>query len=85
MEQPNYTMGKRYADIMKTMWFTFFYSSVIPTATIWSMVGLVIYYWADKYNLIFRRTIKESISMDLTLQMIESLELTILFLAVYYF
>ncbi len=30
MEFPDYTMGKRYADVMKTMWFTFFYSPAIP-------------------------------------------------------
>ena len=26
MENPDYLSGKRYADIMKTMWFTFFYA-----------------------------------------------------------
>jgi hypothetical protein len=30
MENPDYLSGKRYADIMKTMWFTFFYSLAIP-------------------------------------------------------
>jgi len=54
-------MGKRYADIMKTMWFTFLYSPALPMATPWSMVGLCIYYWADKHNVFQRRTIKESI------------------------
>jgi hypothetical protein len=62
MERPDYTNGKRYADILKTMWFTSFYCVVIPLATFWSILGLCIYYWADKYNLLKRRTIKESIS-----------------------
>ena len=52
MEKVAYTMGKRYADIMKTMWFTFMYSPAIPIAPLFSMIGLCVYYWADKYNAI---------------------------------
>lgn len=67
-------MGKRYADIMKTMWFTFLYSSCIPLGTLWSMLGLMIYYNADKHNVVVRRTIKDSIGADLSCEMIEMLE-----------
>ena len=66
MEHPSYAMGKRYADIMKTMWFTFFFSPVIPIGTLISFLGLVMYYFADKYNLIHRRTVKESINYELS-------------------
>ena len=79
MEEPDYISGKRYADIMKTMWFTFFYSPVIPLGTFWSLLGLIVYYWVDKYNVLRRRTIKESISKDLTFEMIELLEYIIIF------
>ena len=61
MEYPGYSMGKRYADVMKTMWFTFFYSPVIPQGTVWSIVGIILYYYSDKYNLLYRRTVKENI------------------------
>ena len=54
-------MGKRYADLMKTMWFTFFYSPLIPIGTLYSIVGIILYYYTDKYNLIYRRTVKENI------------------------
>ncbi|EGR32359.1 protein kinase domain protein [Ichthyophthirius multifiliis] len=74
MEHPDYAMGKRYADIMKTMWFTFFYSPVIPMATVWSILGVILYYITDKYNLIYRRTVKESIGKGLTIEMIEMVE-----------
>lgn len=79
MERTSYTMGKRYADIMKTMWFTFLYSPALPLATPWSILGLSIYYFADKHNVIARRTIKESIGMGLSIEMIELLEYIILF------
>ncbi|EGR27621.1 hypothetical protein IMG5_192990, partial [Ichthyophthirius multifiliis] len=79
MEFPDYTMGKRYADVMKTMWFTFFFSPVIPQGTVWSIVGVFLYYFTDKYNLIFRRTVKESIGKQLTMEMINLLEYCIVF------
>ena len=79
MEYPDYAMGKRYADVMKTMWFTFFYSPVIPMATIWSILGIFLYYITDKYNLIYRRTVKETIGKGLTIEMIELLEYCVIF------
>jgi len=79
MEHPDYLSGKRYADLMKTMWFTFFYTPAIPLGTFWSIIGLIVYYWADKYNIIKRRTVKECISRDLSFEMIEMLEAIIIF------
>jgi len=70
MEQPDYLNAKRYSDIMKTMWFTYLYASAIPLGTVVSMMGLICYYYVDKYNLLYRRTLKESISIDLTNEMI---------------
>lgn len=52
MEKVEYTQGKRYADMMKTMWFTFFYASCIPIGLVFSMLTLVLYYWVDLYNVI---------------------------------
>ena len=79
MEKPHYSMGKRYADIMKTMWFTFFYSPAIPMGTLWSIIGILLYYYVDKYNLIYRRTVKENIGNSLTIEMIELLEYCVVF------
>ena len=43
------------------------------------MLGLNIYYFADKYNVINRRTIKESIGVGLAIEMIELLEFCVIF------
>jgi hypothetical protein len=61
------------------MWFTFLYGGAIPMGIFFSMFGLTIYYYVDKYNLIRRRTIKESLSKDLSIEMIEMLEYIIIF------
>jgi hypothetical protein len=46
---------------MKTMWFTFLYAGCIPVGILFSMFGLTIYYYIDKYNVLRRRTIKENL------------------------
>ncbi|CAK58012.1 unnamed protein product (macronuclear) [Paramecium tetraurelia] len=71
MEMPDYSQAKRYGDIMKTMWFTFFYGDIIPLGILFSIMGLTLYYFVDKYN--------ESLSKHLSIEMIEMLELIIIF------
>ncbi len=48
MEDVKYNMAKRYAEIMKTMWFTFFYAPAIPIGILWSAIGILLYYCIDK-------------------------------------
>ena len=79
MEHTNYFQAKRYTDIMKTMWFTFLYGNAIPIGIVLSLLGLVCYYWVDKYNVMRRRTVKENLSKDVSIGMIELLEMTIIF------
>lgn len=55
---------------MKTMWFTFFYGDAIPIGIAINLVTLIVYYWVDKYNVLRRRTIKDTISSDLSNEMI---------------
>lgn len=60
------------------MWFTFLYGGAIPMGSFFSMLGLSIYYYVDKYNLLRRRTVKESLGKDLSNEMIELLEYIII-------
>ena len=57
MEDSEYDIGKRYAEIIETMWFTYLYASIIPIGACISIVGLTLYYWIDKYNLLRRSTL----------------------------
>ncbi|CAD8136214.1 unnamed protein product [Paramecium pentaurelia] len=81
MEEPDYLSAKRYSDIMKTMWFTFLYGTAIPLGTLFSAFGILIYYYVDYYNILRRRTVKESISIQLSTEMIEMLEYIIVWSA----
>ncbi|KRX04111.1 hypothetical protein PPERSA_08326 [Pseudocohnilembus persalinus] len=82
MEKVEYTQGKRYADIMKTMWFTFFYSPAIPLGLFLSLINLVYYYFIDSYNVFNRRTIKETLSQQVSIEMIENLEMIIIWYSI---
>jgi len=77
MSDSNYKMGKRYAEIIKTMWFTFMYSSLIPFGAFISLIGLVIYYWVDKYNLLRRSSIIQNISGKLAVKCMKLLDMTL--------
>lgn len=65
-EKPHYSIGKRYADVTKTMWLTFLYGPLIPYAILVSLCSIIIYYWIDKNLVINRRTIHESIGKELS-------------------
>lgn len=66
MEMPGYHISERYADLLKTMWFVFLYGNLLPMATVMFVIYLIIFYWVDKYNLLRRSTVKETISLELS-------------------
>ena len=63
-----------YARILKTMYLTAFYASIIPIGIFLSCFGLIISYYVSKYNIINRRTIKYSLNSSLSTEMTENLE-----------
>lgn len=55
-------MGKRFAEILEMLWFTFLYSTLIPLGAILTCAGLLFYYWVDKYNLLRRSSVSGQVS-----------------------
>lgn len=47
-------MGLRYANIMKTLFFTSAIFPFVPFGSFFSLIGVVVCYWVDKYLLINR-------------------------------
>lgn len=60
------------------MWFTFLYMTLVPVGGVFSCIGLVAYYWVDKYNLLRRSTISSQVSGDLIDLTVGMLEFTLL-------
>lgn len=79
MEYQPFALARVYSDIMKTMWMTFFFMTFMPFGMIYSLIGECILYWVIKYNVLKRRTIKNYISFEVSTNMIDLLELTVLF------
>lgn len=61
------------------MWFTFLYISLIPIGGIFSCIGLLLYYWVDKYNLLRRSTISSKVSGNLIYLTMQMLDFTLVF------
>ena len=77
MEDTEYEMGKRYAEIIETMWFTFLYCTLIPIGAFISMVGFCLYYWIDKYNLLRRSALKHEVSGRVVFTSLNLLDFTL--------
>jgi hypothetical protein len=58
MESSHYDVGKRYAEIIEIMWFTFLYATLIPLSAFISLFGFILYYWVDKYTLLRKSTLR---------------------------
>jgi hypothetical protein len=61
------------------MWFTYLYDSLIPFGACLSILGLSLYYWVDKYNLLRRSSVNSNIAGELSLFSMKLLDFTLLF------
>ena len=59
------------------MWFVFLYVNVIPIGTFLEVIGLSLYYWVDKYNLLRRSSINSEVSGALVMTSMKLLDLTL--------
>lgn len=77
MEFPEYNIGKRYAEIIEMVWFTYFYASLIPIGALLALIGASLFYWVDKYNLLRKSSVKQTISEDFSMKALIMLDLTL--------
>lgn len=59
------------------MWFTYLYSTLIPVGAFLTVIGLSLYYWTDKYNLLRRSSLKNNISGEMAIISLKLLDLTL--------
>lgn len=78
MEEEKYELGKRFAEILEMMWFTFLYSTLIPVGAVITVFGLACYYWVDKYNLMRRSSVAGQISGTLINKSLTLLDFTLI-------
>lgn len=78
MSHTSYIMGKRIAEIVETMWFTYLYATMIPLGAFITFVGLGFYYWIDKFNLLRKSSLTQNISGEMTLFSLKLLDFTLI-------
>ena len=59
------------------MWFTFLYATLIPLGACLSILGLSMYYWVDKYNLLRRSAVPFKVSGKLVQTTLKLLDFTL--------
>ena len=74
MENPCYIVGKRYGEVLENVWFTFLYVCVIPAGSILIIIGLSLFYWIDKYNLLRKSSVRETLGGNIVLQALNLLD-----------
>jgi hypothetical protein len=59
------------------MWFTYLYASLIPVGAFLTIIGLSLYYWIDKYNLLRRSSLTANVSGDMAMFSLKLLDFTL--------
>ena len=77
MQYPEYNIGERYGEVIKMLWFSFFYSELIPAAPAFFCSGIFLYCLADRYALLRKSSITRSVSSVLSKQCLILIECTI--------
>lgn len=77
LEYPEYDVGKRYGEVLEIVWFTYLYMTLIPIGGFLSCLGLALYYWIDKYNLLRRSSMHSHVSGNLIYLTLNMLDFTL--------
>ena len=81
-EYPEYSISDKYSDIINTMWVTFLYAPLIPIVLPFSLVYIILTYYIEKYTIMRRSTVKDVLSRNISIEMIEYLEFIIIFYSI---
>lgn len=53
-EGPSIDLSLKYANLCKTLMFTFFYSALLPMGVCFTFISIICIYWTEKYLLVRR-------------------------------
>ncbi|CAD8126002.1 unnamed protein product [Paramecium sonneborni] len=80
-EGPQVSFYDQYSYLCKTTWLTLFFAPITPISILFGLIGLILYYWIQKY-LLFRRNRKPPFqSSHLDREMLSLLDLSPLLLS----
>lgn len=74
MEDSKYSVGKKYAETIESVWFTYFYASLIPGGTFLMLIGFCGFYWIDKMVVLRRSSINPNVNAQLSVNSMKLIE-----------
>ncbi|CAD8108585.1 unnamed protein product [Paramecium sonneborni] len=80
-EGPQVSFYDQYAYLCKTTWLTLFFAPIIPISILFGLIGLILYYWIQKYLLLRRNCKPPFQSSHLDREMLSLLDLSPLLLS----
>jgi hypothetical protein len=78
MENSNYSVGKKYAEVTESVWFSYLYASIIPGGAVLIAMGICVFYWVDKRVLLRFSSINENVSGSLSIRSMKLLDVTLI-------
>ncbi|KAL4487142.1 hypothetical protein ABPG72_001594 [Tetrahymena utriculariae] len=76
-ERPVHEIEICYAEIINTIYISVFFSPIIPVGMILCLFGFLLLYWTQKYIVIYKRSVKQQVSIKLSQEMTNSLEVIV--------
>ncbi|KAL4436318.1 hypothetical protein ABPG74_015909 [Tetrahymena malaccensis] len=76
-ERPVHEIEICYAEIINTIYISVFFSPIIPVGMILCIIGFFLLYWTQKYIVIYKRSVKQQVSIKLSQEMTNSLEVVV--------
>lgn len=73
-EHPQVDFATSYSGIIKSLFSAAFYAPVVPIVLVWTLLGIFLCYWVDKYNILRKSSIGKALGVEIALQMTEVLE-----------
>jgi hypothetical protein len=61
-----------------------YYATILPIGLLWTILGLILFYWSNKYEISRNRSLKYNMSTDIAVEMIEMLEFSLVIYSVIY-
>jgi hypothetical protein len=78
MENSRYSVGKKYAEVTESVWFTYLYSSLMPGGAVLITLGFGFFYWVDKCVVLRRSSINPNVNGELSTRSMKLLDATLI-------
>lgn len=70
---PEYDIAPRYAFLISMLFSCAFYAPLIPMAMVYTLIGIFLMYWCEKFIILRRRSVSTYLSEELSIDITDML------------